>query len=99
MVYNLGATFDGGFSRGELLSPTTEAKDRGKKFGWYRACPDIQEYMLVAAEYQEVQVYQREQHNLWTLRNFGPGDTVTLARLGISIPVAEIYEDTFFPQE
>lgn len=42
----------------EVLSPGTEARDRGKKFGWYRACPSIQEYVLVASEYKEVQVYE-----------------------------------------
>jgi Uma2 family endonuclease len=29
----------------EVLSPTTEAADRGKKAAHYRACPTIQEYM------------------------------------------------------
>ncbi|MEO7021291.1 MAG: Uma2 family endonuclease [Ktedonobacteraceae bacterium] len=83
----------------EVLSPTTEGVDRGKKFGWYRSSPSIQEYVLVASEYKEVQVYQHEQKNLWTLRTFGPDDTVELTRLGVSFSVADIYEDTFFPEE
>lgn len=83
----------------EVLSPTTEAKDRGRKFGWYRACPSIQEYVLVASEYKEVQVYQREKNDLWTLRNFGPDDRIELARLGVSFTATEVYEDTFFSEE
>ena len=31
----------------EVLSPTTEATDRGKKAAYYRACPTIQEYVMV----------------------------------------------------
>src|SRR5229473_3467965 len=34
----------------EVLSPTTEARDRGKKSLLYRSCPTIQEYLLVNAE-------------------------------------------------
>lgn len=83
----------------EVLSPGTEARDRGRKFGWYRACPSIQEYVLVASEYKEIQVYQREKNDLWTLRNFGPGDAVELSRLGVKFSVADVYEDTFFPEE
>src|SRR5712692_3010003 len=32
----------------EVLSDSTEAYDRGRKFSLYRACPTVQEYMLVA---------------------------------------------------
>jgi len=82
-----------------VLSSGTEARDRGRKFGWYRACPSIQEYVLVASEYKEVQVYQRERNDLWTLRNFAPGDTAELASLGVTFSVADVYEGTFFPEE
>jgi Uma2 family endonuclease len=83
----------------EVLSPGTEAHDRGKKFAWYRACPSIQEYMLVASEYVEIQIYQREKNGLWLLKTFGAQETVELTRLGISFPVAAAYEDTFFQED
>jgi Uma2 family endonuclease len=83
----------------EVLSPSTEARDRGRKFGWYRACPSIQEYVLIASEYKEIQIYQREKNNLWTLRTFGPEDTVELTRLGVQFVVADVYEDTYFAEE
>ncbi len=40
----------------EVLSDSTEAYDRGRKFGLYRACPTVQEYVLVATKYQAVEV-------------------------------------------
>ena len=30
----------------EVLSPSTEGYDRGRKFGFYRECPTIQEYLI-----------------------------------------------------
>ncbi len=43
----------------EVLSDTTEAYDRGEKFGYYRECPAVQEYVLVNTKRQLVEVYHR----------------------------------------
>jgi len=43
----------------EVLSDSTEAYDRGRKFSLYRACSTVQEYVLVATKYQAVEVYRR----------------------------------------
>ena len=43
----------------EVLSDSTEAYDRGRKFGYYRACPHVQEYTLIATKYQLVEVYRQ----------------------------------------
>ena len=43
----------------EVLSPSTEAYDRGEKFGYYRPCPTVQEYVLIATSVQGVDVFRR----------------------------------------
>ncbi len=43
----------------EVLGDATEAYDRGDKFGCYRACATVQEYVLVATRRQAVEVYRR----------------------------------------
>ncbi len=83
----------------EVLSPSTEAKDRGKKFSYYRACPTIEEYVLVDTQQQSVEVYQREQAPFWRFSSFGPGDHMELTSLSIRFPVAAIYEDVTFPED
>jgi Uma2 family endonuclease len=83
----------------EVLSPSTEAYDRGRKFGYYRACPTMQEYMLVDTQRQAIEVYRREADSLWTLHPFGPGDEVELANLGVRFPIAAAYRDIVFPDE
>ena len=40
----------------EVLSESTEHTDRGRKADDYRACPSLQEYVLVGTEYQRVEV-------------------------------------------
>ncbi len=77
----------------EVLSSSTEAYDRGRKFAYYRACPTIQEYVLIDTQRQAVEVYRRQSDTLWTLHPFGPGDQVELASLSLSFPISVIYEN------
>ena len=76
----------------EILSQKTEAYDRGNKSSYYRACPTIQEYVLVSTQQRAVEVYRRASENLWTLHTFGPNDQVNFASIGITLSMATIYE-------
>jgi Uma2 family endonuclease len=82
----------------EVLSPTTEAIDRGKKAAYYRACPTIKEYMMVDAEEVFVEVHRLEEGR-WTINNFEPGDTIRLESLGIKFPIEDAYEGTSLTYE
>ena len=83
----------------EVLSSSTEAYDRGRKFAYYRACPTVQEYVLVDTQQQAVEVYRRQADTLWTLHPFGPGDQVELASLSLSFPIAALYENVELPED
>src|SRR5436305_8301833 len=78
----------------EVLSSTTEARDRGQKSLQYRACPSIQEYLLISSEFLLVEVFRREKHGFWTLYTLGPNDIIELNSLDISFTFAEIYQNT-----
>ncbi len=80
----------------EVLSDTTEAYDRGRKFGYYRGCPTVEEYVLVAAKYQAVEVYRRTPQS-WTYDAYGPSDEIELTSLAISVSVAALYRDAGVP--
>ena len=82
----------------EVLSPSTEAHDRGKKFSYYRTCLSIEEYVLVDTQQQAIDVYRHEQETFWRLSPLGPGDLVKLQSLGVSFPIAAIYENIAFPE-
>ena len=83
----------------EVLSTSTEAYDRGRKFAFYRACSSVQEYVLVDTQRQAVEVYRRKTDTLWTLHPFGPGDQVELASLSLSFPIAALYENVVLPED
>ncbi len=81
----------------EVLSDSTESKDRIRKAHLYHACPSIQEYVLVATRYQAVEV-QRRVGNEWTLHLYGPGDEVTLTSIGARFSVSTLYRGTNVPE-
>lgn len=76
----------------EVLSDSTEAYDRGRKFGYYRACPHVQEYVLIATKYQLVEVYRRMSPR-WTYDAYGPGDEVELMSIDVRLSVAALYRN------
>jgi Uma2 family endonuclease len=83
----------------EVLSPTTEARDRGKKSLHYRSSPTIQEYLLVSPESPIVEIFRREKNGFWMLSTLGPDDSIFLTSLNVQFPVAEVYQNTSFLDE
>jgi Uma2 family endonuclease len=81
----------------EVLSPGTERKDRTTKMKLYRACPTIEEYVLVNTRFPMVEIHRRE-NGKWTYSVFEEGDEVTLASLDLHFPCATIYEDVDFEE-
>ena len=80
----------------EVLSESTEAYDRGKKFALYRQCPTIEEYVLICTDHQAVEVFHRtvEGWMVYQARVYGPGDTVQLASIGVQFPLSALYRRT-----
>jgi Uma2 family endonuclease len=75
----------------EVLSPSTELKDRTWKLQNYTAHPTIEEYLLVSSQSLKIELYRKEQ-NKWVYSAFGVNDDIALASLGVHFPVAEAYE-------
>ena len=76
----------------EVLSPSTEGYDRGKKFELYRAIPSFREYLIVHQDRRHVEHYSKQDDGSWILREHtGADGSVAVARLGVHIALAELY--------
>lgn len=49
----------------EVLSPSTEAYDRGDKFRYYQTIPSLREYVLVSQDHRRFQVYRKQLDGRW----------------------------------
>lgn len=84
----------------EVLSPSTEAYDRGEKFTRYRAITSFQEYVLVSQHAPLVETYFRQADGTWLVSFFSGMDAVAqLPSLDVRLPLHEIYADVTFPPD
>ncbi len=80
----------------EVLSPSTEAYDRGAKFRHYQSIPSFVHYVLVSQEERHVDYFQRLDTGDWLLTAYqGEDATLAVPRMNLEIPLAEIYEGAF----
>lgn len=81
----------------EVLSPTSEDRDRQDKFTAYQAIPGFSEYLLVAQDKLHVTHYTRQQNGKWNREDVSEMDAaLTLSSIGCTLPMREIYEDVTF---
>jgi len=81
----------------EVLSPSTEADDRGYKFYYYRTLPSLQEYVLVSSRYQFVEIFRRQSDETWSYQAYRPGQAVKFESLEIELTFAEMYARVTIP--
>jgi Uma2 family endonuclease len=81
----------------EVLSPSTEAYDRGKKFELYQSIPSFREYLLLASDRVHADLYVRQASGLWLRGSAGElDDVLTMESAGCSLKLADLYEKVEF---
>ena len=83
----------------EVLSPTTEAWDRGGKFEQYRQRESLQEYVLIAQDRPHVERFARQASGQWLLTEVNGLEAVlSLPSIGCEVRLAEVYRNVTFPE-
>lgn len=77
----------------EVLSPSTEAYDRGEKLRHYKAIPSLREVVLVDHRERLAVIHRKEDDGTWTRHEAGPGAALRLMSLDCDLPVDEVYRD------
>lgn len=78
----------------EVLSPSTEAFDRGDKFVAYRSIASLKHYVLVEQRRPVVEVFSPDAAGSWSNRIFqGAGSNIELPALSLTLPMDELTAD------
>jgi len=85
----------------EVISPSTEADDRGDKFTHYRRIGTLKEYVLVSADRLSVECYRLNDRGKWELTHYYVEDNtpagteleIHLTSVNFSCPISILYED------
>lgn len=80
----------------EVLSPKTEAFDRGDKFADYQQLETLQEYVLISQQHQRVDCFRRNAEGFWVLQFYFPGSEIHLTSIDFRTSLDAIYEDVTF---
>ena len=81
----------------EVHSPSTADFDYGGKFALYRRLATLDEYVLIAQDNPNVDVFFRSPDGRWILSSTESLEaSVKLDSLGIALPMAELYAGVEF---
>lgn len=81
----------------EVLSPATEAYDRGKKFMLYRQIETLQEYILISSMQVLVEKFIRHESGSWLMteyKNFE--DEISIDTISYRTKLTDLYRDVVF---
>lgn len=82
----------------EVISPGSEARDRGEKLAAYRTIPTLQEYVLVDSEKVSVECYRRGEGRMWLYYPYTDGDEISLD-MPFRCPIEQLYENVSLDAE
>ncbi len=81
----------------EVLSPSTEALDRGDKFSDYQELETLQEYVLISQNRRRVDCFRRNTEGRWELYSYRGNQELQLNTLNFSGSLTDVYEDVSLP--
>ena len=82
----------------EVLSKSTQARDRTYKLLLYQAKKTIEAIVFISQRVQHVEVITRTDTG-WDYHEYGAGETCILKHLNVTIQVADIYRRLAIPAE
>lgn len=81
----------------EVLSPSTEAYDRGEKLEHYRRIPSLRACLLVAVDRREIEIWTREESEPWKRALVLSGQVVEVSAIAARLDVDAVYDDAKEP--
>jgi Uma2 family endonuclease len=76
----------------EVLSPSTEAYDRGRKFDHYRTIESLQHYVLVSSDRAHIDVFTRHSDGQWILTSAdGLESSIELDSIACRLALSGVY--------
>jgi Uma2 family endonuclease len=83
----------------EVLSPSTEAHDRGVKWSRYRQIPSLQQYVLVSQDKPLIEAYARS-GDVWTYTDANGLDAaIELVAIGVTLALGDVYARVTFEED
>jgi Uma2 family endonuclease len=84
----------------EVLSPSTEIYDRGKKLDYYQTLESLQEYLLIAQDMVRIEHYVRQTTGGWFYSQEKSLESVIeLPSINCTLTLSDVYDKVTFPPD
>lgn len=93
-TFNEAQTLENPVSIIEILSPSTEAKDKNQKKEEYQNIESLQEYVLISQDMYKIEQFLREGKTNWITKIYDSEDDTCLLTVGVKIILKELYKNT-----
>ncbi len=78
----------------EVLSPSTEEKDKNEKKEEYMANESLEEYVLISQDMYKIEQFLREGKTSWITKVYDSEHDTCLLTVGVKIILKELYKNT-----
>jgi Uma2 family endonuclease len=76
----------------EVLSPSAQAYDRSQKLALYRRLASLKEYILVDPDTRRVEAFRRNAEDQWVFHDMSEDEAMAVPCLGLSVPLAQVFD-------
>jgi len=95
-IYNEYGHLENPVSIIEILSPSTEEKDKNQKKKDYQSIASLQEYILISQNSYKITQFLREGKTDWIMKIYDEENQSCLMTVGVKIDLKKLYKDIDF---
>lgn len=78
----------------EILSPSTQNVDKGRKLLYYQLIPSLKEYFMVDTLKQRIYIAKKQENGKWAFENTVEAGSLFIETIQLSLPLSAIYKGT-----
>lgn len=78
----------------EILSPSTQNVDKGRKLLYYQLIPSLKEYFMVDTLKQRIFIAKKQENGKWAFENTVEEDCIFIETIQFNLPLSAIYKGT-----
>jgi len=78
----------------EILSPSTQKKDRTEKKAYYQSLESLEEYLLISQDTYKIEQFLRKGKTNWIVKVYDSADQTCVMTVGVKLKLSDVYQNT-----
>ena len=78
----------------EILSPSTQKKDRTEKKAYYQSLESLEEYLLISQDTYKIEQFLRKGKTDWIVKVYDSVEQTCIMTVGVKLKLSDVYQNT-----